>query len=102
MEKCLIIMNIVFKAVNADSLSELRSELGNQLADKSQKMNLRGIGAVVYYVPEFQDDELLKISLRSMGSEDTTMISQRFGGGGHRNASSFMMSSKEFEQWKVS
>lgn len=29
------------KAVNADSIPELRSELGHQLAEKSQKMNLR-------------------------------------------------------------
>jgi nanoRNase/pAp phosphatase (c-di-AMP/oligoRNAs hydrolase) len=26
---------------------------------------------------------------------------QEFGGGGHRNASSFMISSADFEQWKV-
>ncbi|PKI63326.1 hypothetical protein CRG98_016317 [Punica granatum] len=90
-------------AVDADSdLSQLRSELGKQLADKSQKMNLRSIGAIVYRVPEFQNDELLKISLRSEGDEDTTSISQKFGGGGHWNASSFMLSSKEFEQWRVS
>lgn len=27
--------------------------------------------------------------------------SQEFGGGGHRNASSFMLSSAELERWKV-
>lgn len=27
---------------------------------------------------------------------------QAFGGGGHRNASSFMLKSAEFENWKVS
>ncbi|KAJ1410137.1 DHH phosphoesterase superfamily [Sesbania bispinosa] len=89
-------------AVNADTaLSELRSELGNQLAIKSQKLNLRGIGAVVYKVPELQNDQMLKISLRSVDKEDTTPISQEFGGGGHRNASSFMLLSEEFEKWKV-
>ncbi|XP_010069495.2 uncharacterized protein LOC104456412 [Eucalyptus grandis] len=88
-------------AVDADSISELRSELGNQLADKSYKMKLRGIGAVVYRVPELENDQLLKVSLRSLDSEDTTHISQNFGGGGHRNASSFMISSAEYEQWKV-
>ncbi|XP_004299480.1 PREDICTED: uncharacterized protein R106-like [Fragaria vesca subsp. vesca] len=88
-------------AVNADSISELRSELGHQLATKSRSLNLRGIGAVVYKVPELENDELLKISLRSVDSEDTTRISQEFGGGGHRNASSFMLGSAEFEQWKV-
>ncbi|XP_059647183.1 uncharacterized protein LOC132293648 [Cornus florida] len=88
-------------AVYADSVSELRSELGHQLANKSHSMKLRGIGAVVYRVPELQNDQLLKISLRSVKSEDTTPISQEFGGGGHRNASSFMLSSAEFERWKV-
>ncbi|KAL8238293.1 hypothetical protein R6Q59_019374 [Mikania micrantha] len=88
-------------AVNADSVSDLRSELGHQLAEKSRNHSLRGIGAVVYRVPELQDDNVLKISLRSIDNEDTTSISQKHGGGGHRNASSFMLSSWEFEQWKV-
>ncbi|KAK2969823.1 hypothetical protein RJ640_023552 [Escallonia rubra] len=128
-------------AVTADSIPELRSELGHQLANKSCGMDmsselqwisvgesrmhqsepdeegnthdrnvrglgtrrrlLRGIGAVVYRVPELDNDQVLKISLRSVGSEDTTRISQKYGGGGHRNASSFMLSSAEFEQWKV-
>nr|DAD35886.1 TPA_asm: hypothetical protein HUJ06_006526 [Nelumbo nucifera] len=88
-------------AVHGDSISDLRSELGNQLANKSNRVKLRGIGAVVYRVPELQNDQLLKISLRSLGSEDTTPISQKYGGGGHRNASSFMLSSDVFDQWKV-
>ncbi|KAL4632961.1 hypothetical protein ACB092_04G087700 [Castanea dentata] len=88
-------------AVDADSISELRSELGHQLATKSRNQNLRGIGAVVYRVPELENDQLLKISLRSVDSEDTTPISQEFGGGGHQNASSFLLSFAEFEQWKV-
>ncbi|KAG2664872.1 hypothetical protein I3760_16G102600 [Carya illinoinensis] len=88
-------------AVDADSISELRSELGHQLATKSSNQKLRGIGAVVYRVPELENDQLLKISLRSLDCEDTTPISKEFGGGGHRNASSFMLSSTEFERWKV-
>ncbi|KAH9780766.1 hypothetical protein KPL71_008208 [Citrus sinensis] len=88
-------------AVDADAVAELRSELGHQLATKSHDLNLRGIGAVVYRVPELQNDQLVKISLRSVDSEDTTAIAQEFGGGGHRNASSFMLSSAEFERWKT-
>ncbi|CAJ1952251.1 unnamed protein product [Sphenostylis stenocarpa] len=89
-------------AVNADAtLSLLRSELGHQLATKSQKMKLRGIGAVVYEVPELENDQRLKISLRSVENEDTIPISQEFGGGGHRNASSFMLTADEFEEWKI-
>jgi len=38
----------------------------------------RGIGAVVYKVPELENDQLLKISLRSVESEDTTPITQVF------------------------
>uniref|UniRef100_A0A3B6QGC4 DHHA1 domain-containing protein n=1 Tax=Triticum aestivum TaxID=4565 RepID=A0A3B6QGC4_WHEAT len=89
------------QAVNADAISMLRSELGNQLANKSRNSNLRAIGAVVYKVPELNNDEMLKISLRSLEQEDTTSISQEFGGGGHRNASSFLLSVAEFERWKV-
>ncbi|XP_002891746.2 uncharacterized protein LOC9327808 isoform X1 [Arabidopsis lyrata subsp. lyrata] len=87
-------------AVNADEIAELRSELGNQLAAKSKNLNLRGVGAVVYRVPELGDENKLKISLRSVAEEDTTPVSQRFGGGGHKNASSFLLNSMEFEQWK--
>ncbi|PNT69245.1 hypothetical protein BRADI_3g51940v3 [Brachypodium distachyon] len=89
------------QAVNADAISKLRSELGNQLANKSRNLNLRGIGAVVYNVPELNNDQMLKISLRSLEQEDTTSISQEYGGGGHRNASSFLLSVTEFERWKV-
>ncbi|KAJ6816924.1 uncharacterized protein M6B38_413550 [Iris pallida] len=88
-------------AVDADAISNLRSELGHQLANKSRSLKLRGIGAVVYKVPELDNDNMLKISLRSLDSEDTTPISQEYGGGGHRNASSFMLTCNEFERWKV-
>ncbi|ESQ30083.1 hypothetical protein EUTSA_v10011996mg [Eutrema salsugineum] len=87
-------------AVNADEIAELRSELGNQLAEKSKNLKFRGIGAVVYRVPELGDENKLKISLRSVAEEDTTPVSQKFGGGGHKNASSFLLSSMEFEKWK--
>lgn len=36
----------------------------------------RGIGAVVYRVPELGNDQLLKISLRGVDGEDTTPISE--------------------------
>ncbi|KAF2578802.1 hypothetical protein F2Q70_00013817 [Brassica cretica] len=88
-------------AVNGDEIAELRSELGNQFAEKSNGMRLRGVGAVVYRVPELEDETKLKISLRSVAEEDTTAVSQRFRGGSHKNASSFLLSSMEFEQWKV-
>lgn len=39
-------------------------------------MYVRGIGAIVYKVPELENNEMLKVSLRSIGDEDTTSISQ--------------------------
>ncbi len=45
------------------------------------------------------DHSKMKVSLRSIGDEDTTVISQAFGGGGHRNASSFIVDTIEFESW---
>ena len=46
-----------------------------------------------------QDSTKIKVSLRSIGDEDTTAVSQAFGGGGHRNASSFVTETAVFERW---
>jgi nanoRNase/pAp phosphatase (c-di-AMP/oligoRNAs hydrolase) len=43
----------------------------------------------------------IKVSLRSLGDEDTTVITQAHGGGGHKNASSCVMLLAEFERWKA-
>ncbi|KAG0581149.1 hypothetical protein KC19_4G228500 [Ceratodon purpureus] len=89
-------------AVRADSVAHLRSELGNQLAAKSRDQGLRAIGAVVYIEEALNNSSMFKISLRSIGSaDDTTPISQTYGGGGHRNASSFLLPARDFEAWKV-
>ncbi|KAL5142772.1 hypothetical protein HKD37_09G025892 [Glycine soja] len=107
-------------AVNVDTVfSELRSELGHQLATKSQKMNLRhsyngqgqqrelwGIGAFVYNVPDLENDQRLKISLRSVENEDTTPISQvvSLSNCAHNcivNVTLVSYTPDEFEQWKV-
>ncbi len=47
------------------------------------------------------DQSKIKVSLRSIGDEDTTVISQAFGGGGHRNASSFITDIAHFKAWLV-
>lgn len=86
-------------AVENDDMADLRSELGHQLAAKSLALGLRPIGAVVYRVDEV-DSSLVKVSLRSIEGEDTTEISQAYGGGGHAGASSFMISKKSFDDWK--
>jgi nanoRNase/pAp phosphatase (c-di-AMP/oligoRNAs hydrolase) len=81
---------------------ELRSALGNKLAHVSFNMGLRGIGAVVYVVKATNDDTKYKVSLRSVQNEDTTPIATAHGGGGHKNASSFVVPIQEFESlWIV-
>lgn len=85
-------------AARADEIQELRSDLGHQLACKGGEMGMMRMGAVVYKVV---DDGRVKVSLRGDGEVDTAVISERFGGGGHRNASSFMVSADEFERWKI-
>lgn len=87
-------------------LINLRSSLGNQLAEAAEKKELRPVGAVVYREAGMETSEGtkedIKVSLRSKGDEDTTVVSQAFGGGGHRNASSFLINKTEFDSWKVS
>jgi len=80
-----------------------RSELGNQLAEKSRDKGLRAIGCIAYYEEGMENaDTHYKVSLRSIGeNEDTSVISNSFGGGGHRNASSFMCSKNIFTSWKL-
>lgn len=46
-----------------------------------------------------QNPTKIKVSLRSIGDEDTTVVSQAYGGGGHKNASSFVTDIAEFESW---
>ena len=79
---------------------DLRSEMGNQLALKSQKAGLRGIGLLAYQEAGMPDLTMYKVSLRSLADEDTTVISSAFGGGGHKNASSFLLPISAFKsQW---
>ena len=44
-------------------------------------------------------DTSIKVSLRSL--EDTTLITQAHGGGGHRNASSCVIPLADFESWRT-
>lgn len=48
------------------------------------------------------DPSQIKCSLRSIGEgEDTTPVSEAHGGGGHRNASSFICAVSQFESWRA-
>lgn len=66
-------------AVNAPS--RYSSELGHHLA------TLSGSFGMVWR----QLDGTLKISLRSSGDYDVSLLAAKFGGGGHRNAASFTL-----------
>ena len=100
-------------AVEIDSdFASIRSQLGNALAVKasSQEQGLKwGWGAVIYREKEMENNDNrstdVKVSLRSVagsGMDDTTVVSQVFGGGGHRNASAFLIDEGEFKRnWKV-
>ena len=49
-----------------------------------------------------EDPSAIKLSLRGQGDgTDTTCISQAFGGGGHRLASSCIVSMDAFSEWNV-
>ena len=100
----------------ASEQAGLRSLLGNVLAarakerkEKKDGENMRSVGIVAYREPGILknkgekegEQDLIKVSLRSIGEdEDTTPVSQAHGGGGHRNASSFLMPAREFARWK--
>jgi oligoribonuclease NrnB/cAMP/cGMP phosphodiesterase (DHH superfamily) len=82
---------------------ELRSEMGHQLALKSAAAGLRGVGAICYEEAGMVDAETsYKVSLRSVEEEDTTVVAKRFGGGGHKNAASFMLPRDQWNEWKNS
>jgi oligoribonuclease NrnB/cAMP/cGMP phosphodiesterase (DHH superfamily) len=80
---------------------DYRSTMGNLLALKSQSQGLCAAGAVVYEEAAL-GDSIYKVSLRSIGDVDTTLISKHYNGGGHQNASSFNIEKVVFEQWKAS
>jgi len=80
---------------------ELRSEMGHQLAEKSREMGLRGIGVICYEEAGMPDaDTSYKVSLRSIQEEDTSVIAKSYGGGGHKNASSFLLAREKMDEWK--
>ena len=68
-------------AVNA--MSGLRSEIGNRLAEKT------GTFAIIYYYDDI--GKFWKASLRSVKDFDVSVIAKKHGGGGHKNAASFIL-----------
>ena len=80
---------------------EIKSKLGNLLSQKSKEKGLREMGLIAYDDDQVKDANKYKISLRSIGDEDTTTISQHYNGGGHKNASAFVIDKNLFlNEWK--
>jgi len=81
---------------------DYRSAAGNRLAEKSANTpNLAPVGIIAYEEKGMGNDAqiMYKVSLRSLGEYDTTPYSRQYGGGGHRNASSFVISKDIFSSW---
>jgi nanoRNase/pAp phosphatase (c-di-AMP/oligoRNAs hydrolase) len=69
------------------------------LALLSKEAGMRNMGLLAYKMEGLTDK--YQVSLRSNGSEDTTAISQLYGGGGHLNASGFSIAATELDNWKI-
>jgi nanoRNase/pAp phosphatase (c-di-AMP/oligoRNAs hydrolase) len=64
----------------------------------------RGIGAICYEEKGksvVDGDKNYKVSLRAVLDEDTTVIAKCYGGGGHKDASSFILPRDEWATWKT-
>ena len=68
---------------------EYASDVGHIL----QKIS--GTFGLTYFVTG-EENELLRVSLRSTGSYDVEAMAKRLGGGGHKNASGFIIESDKF------
>jgi hypothetical protein len=83
-------------------MSKHRSRLGNDLCERACRQGLATIGIVAYREEGMPDADTIKLSLRGRGDEtDTTPVSEAFGGGGHRLASSCIVQREEFGGWAV-
>ena len=51
--------------------------------------------------PGMGESSKYKVSLRSLGEEDTTAVASGLGGGGHRNASSFTAPVQDIDSWTL-
>lgn len=87
--------------LGGDDVAKLRSQAGNAIADRSKSLGLQAVAVVAYIEKAMNDPTKLKCSLRSIGNEDTTVVSEVYGGGGHRNASSFIIDSADFNTWRL-
>jgi oligoribonuclease NrnB/cAMP/cGMP phosphodiesterase (DHH superfamily) len=90
-----------FFAVRTNS-PEYRSMLGNKLAKISDEEDgMAAIAGVLYQEKDMPAKGEIKFSLRSLRDVDTTLISKAHGGGGHMNASSFVTTLAQVDEWTV-
>ncbi|MCX8513510.1 MAG: DHHA1 domain-containing protein, partial [Candidatus Pacebacteria bacterium] len=75
-----------YKVYAVNATSGLRSEVGHRLAEKT------GTFSMVYYYDAL--DKFWKISLRSVKDFDVSVIAEKYGGGGHKNAAGFIYQSQ--------
>lgn len=68
---------------------QYRSALGNALATTSAARGLVGAGIITYTEEELGEAKV-KVSLRSIGDVDVAAVAKAAGGGGHKNAASFV------------
>lgn len=80
---------------------DLRSELGNRIALQAKSLGLRGFGCVMYHVPGLPDGKI-KLSVRGVDGEDSLEITECFGGGGHKGASSCNIDLSALSSWRTS
>jgi len=79
----------------------LRSEMGHQIALKSKALGLRGFGCVIYQVNGLPDGKI-KLSVRGIEGENSLEITECFGGGGHKGASSCNVDLSALQSWRIS
>ena len=85
----------------SDDEARLRSQLGHDLAKASAASGLASMGVVAYCEPGMLEEGRIKLSLRADGGLDSTVVSEALGGGGHRGASSCIVTEAEFGAWAV-
>lgn len=71
--------------INAGRL--FASDIGNELAKINNSF------AIIW---TFTDKKKISCSVRSVGDSSAQAIAEKFGGGGHKHASKFVMSTKDF------
>ncbi len=73
-----------YQVYSVNAPSEIRSELGHELAIKTNSFSV-----IYYYL-----DGKWKVSLRSVKDFDVSVMAKNHGGGGHKNAAAFTLSSE--------